>query len=102
MNQLYGWGYVAGYFTLEETLDGSLAASEVLQENFSSWDDMAYNYLYGLYYWRGEDPENTYTDSYKRTKIYESMKKLDNSPYALDFKMELEKNWESPLTSDGL
>ncbi len=100
VNQLYGWGYVAGYFSLEETMEGSLAASKVLQESFSSWDDMAYNYLYGLYYWRGEDPEYQYTESYKRTKIYENMKKLDSSPYALDFNMELERNWQAPLPSD--
>lgn len=92
-NQLLGYYYIAGYYTYEEALDKSLEISKTLQDSFSSWEDMAESYMYGYRYWREDDFEDKTSDSYKRYKVYDTLKKSSNSPYKLDWKTELKKEW---------
>lgn len=101
INQLYGWGYVSGYYTLNEALENSLEVSRILQDSFESWDEMADNYLLGLQYWKNEPSDFSFImgEAEKRRNIFENLKTLPDSPYSLDFKMKLEKNWETPKSN---
>lgn len=85
---LYGWYYIAGYYEKEEALDASLEVAKILQSKYSSWDEMMASYLRGYEYWAGESSE-------ERQKIYESLKAEKNSPYNLNWNLELKKDWES-------
>lgn len=44
----------AGYLTEKEAWQEILSAAKVIQSTFSSWDDMANNYLLGREFWAGE------------------------------------------------
>lgn len=97
VNQLAGWCYVAGFYTLDESLEIQLECAKLMQENFESWDDMMGNYLLGFQFWSCETPRDVYGETEKRRKIYNSLKNLSNNPYQLDFNMELERTWKKPL-----
>lgn len=43
--------YKAGYISFEESISYSINACTILQENFSSWDDMMGNYILGYKFW---------------------------------------------------
>ncbi len=45
------WGYLAGYQGEEETRQRLLAASQVLQSRYGSWEEMGANYLTGMEFW---------------------------------------------------
>lgn len=50
-------GFMAGHLTLEEALRYCWQASVILQDNFSSWDELLQSYLLGLAYpQQGEQP----------------------------------------------
>ncbi len=91
--QLLGYYYLADYYTYEETMDKSLAVSRQIQKTFSSWDDFVQSYLYGYQYWNDDDIEQKGSSSYNRAETYKKIKAMSNSPYKLDWKMELKKSW---------
>lgn len=78
--------YLAGYYTEEEALDCSLEVAGMIQTTFDSWDDYMESYFSGYEYWSGES-------SADRREIYENLKKEPDSPFVVDFKMELKKSW---------
>ncbi|MCC8122628.1 MAG: DUF1266 domain-containing protein [Oscillospiraceae bacterium] len=82
---LAGWYYIAGYYTEEESIEKSLEIAKIIQERFSSWDEMMDSYLMGYEYWGS-------TSSSERRAIYEDIKARDNSPYSLDWNLPLEWN----------
>ncbi len=45
------WGYFVGYFTEEEAWARIMPAARALRQHFSSWGEMADNYLLGREYW---------------------------------------------------
>ena len=81
-----GFYYIAGYYTIEETLDKSLETAKIIQTKFTSWDDFVESYLAGYASWSG-------TDASERRNIYEQLKTSAFNPFSLDWNMTLEKNW---------
>lgn len=78
--------YLAGYYTLEEALDASLSIAKTVQKSFDSWDDYMESYFIGYEYW-------SEGDSGARREIYEKLRNASDNPFAVDFKVELEKSW---------
>ncbi|MCI8659123.1 MAG: DUF1266 domain-containing protein [Lachnospiraceae bacterium] len=83
---LLGYYFTAGYYTEQEALDKSLEIAQTMQPLFESWDDLVDSYLRGYEYWAGGD-------SQERRTVYEDLKAASDNPYAIDFKMNLEKTW---------
>ncbi|MCI8606155.1 MAG: DUF1266 domain-containing protein [Hungatella sp.] len=83
---LLGYYYTAGYYTDVEALDKSLEIAQKVQEEFGSWDELIDSYMVGYEYW-GEETSD------ERRAVYEELKGAQDNPYAVDFKMTLEKTW---------
>lgn len=83
---LFGWYYVAGYYTREEALEQSLVLGKHIQSTFASWDEFTESYLLGYEYWAEESSD-------ERRAVYEEIKAAPDSPYNLDWNMPLEKSW---------
>lgn len=90
---IMGFGYAAGYCTYEEAMDKTLEAAEKAQELFDSWEDFNQSYLYGYSYWSGESLENSESSAAERAELVYSMEALENGPFAVDWSMELKKEW---------
>ena len=54
INQLCGDFYLCGYMTYEEAMDISLENSLVLQDMFSSWDELVDSYMLGYQFWQSD------------------------------------------------
>ncbi len=92
--QMCGSYYVAGYFTLEESMDISLAMAELLRYEYASWEEYMNSYLCGYDYWRAEDPQEQGTGSYWRHYYYNEMMKEEDCPYTkYAWDMEFVVNW---------
>lgn len=100
VNQLAGWYYVAGYLTLNESLEIQLTNSKEMQAQFDSWDDLMTSYLLGYQFWSGENADASSSELAVRRNIYESLKVLNDSPYALDFNMKLKRTWDRPENTE--
>ena len=83
---LLSFYYIAGYYTEQEALDGSLEIAKTLQSKFNSWDELADSYLRGYEYWAEESSD-------ERREIYEDLKSRADDPYAVDYNTELTKTW---------
>ena len=81
-----GYYYIAGYYGKEEVLDLSLEIAQKIQPLYDSWDELMDSYLRGYEFWSEES-------SSSRRALYEKIKTRDDSPYEVDFHMELEKTW---------
>jgi len=93
VNQVAAWCYVAGYYTLEESLEIQLQNSKEMQSQFSSWDEMMESYLYGYQYWNGDPDGSAGSDTAKRRNIYTSLKGLSKGPYSAAYDLELLPSW---------
>lgn len=49
--------YIAGYLNRDEAMGEIMNAAKVMQNNFSSWEEMANNHLLGREYWSGTRDE---------------------------------------------
>lgn len=83
---LMSFYYLAGYYSEQEALDKSLEIAQMVQPLFESWDDLVASYMRGYEYWADESSE-------ERQAVYEEIKSREDSPYQVDFKMQLEKTW---------
>lgn len=83
---LLSYYYLADYYTLEESLDQSLALAETIQTTFDSWDSFMESYFTGYEYWSEES-------SGERRDIYENLKSSSDNPFSLDWNTTLEKTW---------
>ena len=93
VNQLYADFYLCGFMDYEEAMDASLENSLRLQKMYDSWDEMMDAYMMGYQFWQG-DPEITEDSPTKeRRSYYEMPKNSNDSPYELDWNMELKKSW---------
>jgi hypothetical protein len=45
--------YIVGYITEQEAWDNIMMSASEIQKTFSSWEDMANNFLLGYQYWDG-------------------------------------------------
>lgn len=50
--------YIIGYITKKEAIDQIMYAAKILQDTYSSWDQMAQSHLFGRGFW-GMDNEGT-------------------------------------------
>lgn len=81
-----GFYYLAGYYTITESLDRSLEVAQSIQSAYGSWDEYIASYLDGYNVWAGEDRQD-------RASVYENLKKSAFNPYALDWNLDLGKTW---------
>lgn len=79
-------GYLAGYLEREEALSRSLILAKRCQEEYASWDEFMDAYFKGYELWSNQG-------SGQRRKVYANIKSLPNSPYRLDWNMDLHKDW---------
>ncbi len=73
--QLYALGFIGGFYTREEMVEGSSHIAKMIQRNFSSWEDLIENYLAGHDDWArdvfGESAEERIAD---RRAVYNEIK----------------------------
>lgn len=93
VNQLYGDFYVCGFMSYEEAMDASYENSLRLQNMYDSWEEMMDAYLLGYQFWQGDLAASDDSPAKERRSYYEMLKKADDSPYELDWNMELKKSW---------
>lgn len=90
---MFGWGYLAGFYTYQAAMDKSLEVAQTIQQSFGSRDDFFNSYLPGYSDWSGEDPVNQTTSAYKRKQMYDEMKAEEHGPFSVDFTAALQKEW---------
>jgi hypothetical protein len=74
MIHLTGWGYVAGYLTLEESHTHMLPVIKLLYSTFSSWEEACDNYMDGYAWWSRTDISKSDTEYKHRLSIYQEIK----------------------------
>ena len=85
-----GWGYLAGYLTLRETLNVILTAGKRLQNVTRSWEDFGKAYLRSYSTYMGDTGE----DYEQREQAFKQLLMAEDSPYRkVPFDMELCKSW---------
>lgn len=94
VNQLYAEFYICGYMSYEEAMDASLENSIILQQMYSSWDEMAGAYLLGYEFWQNDLMLTDDSPTMKRYQCYVELLEMEEGPYTLDWNMELEKSWQ--------
>ena len=90
---IMGFGYASGYCTYEEAMDKMLEAAEKSQAMFGSWEDFNKSYLYGYSYWSEESLDDPESSAAERAKLVSSMESQSNGPFAMEWDMELTKEW---------
>lgn len=93
VNQLYADFYLCEYMTYEEAMDASLENSIILQQMYSSWEDMVNAYLLGYQFWRSDPVMTDDSPTLQRYQCYLDLLEMENGPYTLDWNMELQKSW---------
>ena len=93
INQLCGDYYVCGYMTYEEAMDISLENSLVLQEKYTSWDELVGSYMLGFQFWKSDPCLTDDSPTLERYHYYEELLEMQDGPYSLDWNMELKKEW---------
>ena len=74
MIHLAGWGYIAGYFSLEEAHEYMAPVIERLSGTFSSWEEACDNYMDGYAWWSRTDVSKSGTEYERRLGIYQGIK----------------------------
>lgn len=95
--QILGDCYQAEYISLEECLDQSLAVAEVLQAEFSDWDEVCESYLYGYNFWKKDDADDSLSDTADRWEIYEELKEMEDGPFSVPYDTELKESWKNVI-----
>lgn len=96
--QLLGDFYVAGYYSLQESMDASLPIAQMLQAEYTSWQDMAGSYLRGYQYWRKDDVNDPDSYSAMRQELYNLAVTLgDMGPYSIPWDLELTDTWSQAV-----
>ena len=93
VNHLYCDFYICGYMTYEEAMEASYDNSLILQEMYSSWDEMVNAYMMGYQFWKNDPALSDDSPTLERYRYYEMLLQLDDGPYTLDWNMDLEKSW---------
>jgi hypothetical protein len=87
--QLYRWGYILDWFGNNWCWEQMLQHAKEIQLHYTSWEDMVTAYLRGRELWAGERLEDT--DEFEEAA--EWLKKDENSPWQVDWDLELKKDW---------
>ncbi|MBR1693187.1 MAG: DUF1266 domain-containing protein [Lachnospiraceae bacterium] len=83
---IVGGAYMGGIMEYKEAAGIALTACRMLQENFSSWDDMVGSYTLGYQFWRGKKKKD-------RLRYYKSLKRSSRI---------YEISWDTPLREEEL
>lgn len=86
-------GYLCDYISYEDALDWCLKAGQKLQTLYGSWDEFMESYLSGYCSWSGDDLEDEESEAYTRKGIYNFYKGRADSPWAIDWRTSLRKEW---------
>lgn len=81
-----GGAYQSGYLTYQESIHYCIQACRMLQENYSSWDDMIGSYLIGYDDWCTTISNNS------RKEKYEKLKSVPNGLYSIPWDTKLDEN----------
>lgn len=73
--------------------DGPEINSLRLQKMYDSWDEMMDAYMMGYQFWQGDLEITEDSPTKERRSYYEMLKNSGDSPYELDWNMELKKSW---------
>ncbi len=90
---LYGEGYAAGYFTMDEAMNSSLVLARAMQFEFANWDDMIESYFWGYNYWVGDNISSKYSDTEIHWDIYKELLAENDCPYSRPWDLKLEDTW---------
>lgn len=93
VNQLYADFYLCGFMDYGEAMDASLENSLRLQKMYDSWEEMMDAYMLGYQFWQGDLAITEDSPTRERFSYYEMLKESNDSPYELDWNMELKKSW---------
>lgn len=93
VNQLYADFYICEYMTYEDAIDASLENSLILQNMYSSWEDLVQAYLVGYQFWRSDPMLTDDSPTRQRYQCYLELLEMEDGPYTLDWNMELKKSW---------
>ena len=74
-------------------MDASLENSLILQQMYSSWEEMVEGYMLGYQFWSRDSGTGEDSSTKERYHFYELLRESQDSPYALDWDMKLEKSW---------
>ena len=77
----------------EEAMDKILEAAQKAQELYDSWEDFNKSYLYGYSYWSEESLDDSQSSAGERAELVSSMEAQANGPFAIDWNIELKKEW---------
>ena len=86
---ILGWGYIAGYITIDEYLYQSVPIGLLIQKEYGSWEEAGKNYLIGYKYWRDQEPDSKDVEYIMRETAYDMMCENTSSIYSLDFNYNL-------------
>lgn len=93
VNQLYADYYVCGYMDYEEAMDASPEKSLASQRMYGSWEEMMDAYMLGFQFWKGDLAVTEDSPTRESYHYYEMLSSLEDSPFTLDWNMELKKSW---------
>ncbi|MDD6794185.1 MAG: DUF1266 domain-containing protein [Clostridiaceae bacterium] len=79
-----GGGYLAGFLSYKQAIKYCVKACKLLQENYSSWDDMMESYTIGYSDWTGHENED-------RLKKYKKLKSKANGLYSVPWNTYLDE-----------
>jgi hypothetical protein len=83
------WGYLTGYLSEKEAWARIMAAALLLQQTFSSWQDLQSNFLIGREFWSLEQTEKTgghFREIYERF-LQDPKSPWNANPWAMDLQV---------------
>jgi hypothetical protein len=87
--QLCAAGYIVGFYSYEESTAKAREIGKKIQNTFDSWDDFYASYFYGYAYWSEDDTEDKNSEYAERMRIFDALKKDENSPLHLNWYLDL-------------
>lgn len=87
--QLCAYGYIADFYSYEDSTNAAIEICKQIQNTFDSWDDFFASYLYGYVYWSEDDVDDPKSDYAERVKLLQDLKFDKTSPLNLDWNLDL-------------
>lgn len=79
------WCHICGYLSFEEMMEISITAGKMLQNKFSSWDEVMESYMCGYFYWVNPHSYEEKRDYKLRRHIYRTLKGRKGPFASIDF-----------------
>ncbi|MFV0520207.1 MAG: DUF1266 domain-containing protein [Lachnospirales bacterium] len=94
-NMLIFYSYIADYISLNQAIQYSVDICDLIQSNFENWSQYNESYLNGVYYLCEDTADFKIYEEYKAKE--EDVLNLENTPYLVEFDLDLEKSYEDFL-----